>query len=121
MKKRTSKKKIVSSRMDEAKKHSEKKKAIMKRCDDIALVFISNDEVEGHDPFYMLDDLCPWNNLVEDDNVFDKLYEVLRICFALGYVVGQTVDMPNTDITPIQEFLRKEKALAFVPHERKAA
>ncbi len=67
--------------------------------------------------FSLIDRMVP---PVDSEEWDEQDCERMIVSFAFGYVVGQMLDMPDIDITPIKDLLRKEKVLVYMPHEKKA-
>lgn len=124
------KKEILSEKIERGKKNaqarrekSQKTKMIRDLCEKIAWKFIEpshNGEVDGPYPLQIVDEICPWENLVKDDQ-WDRLYDAMKTSFSFGYTLGQMLDVPGIDITPIKELLKERKVLLYLPHEKKAA
>jgi hypothetical protein len=108
------------------KERSRKTKMIRELCEAIAWRFIAASHeglVDGPYPLQIVDEICPWENLVsdDDDGKWDSLNRAMESSFAFGYVLGQMLDIPDIDITPIKELLKERKVLLYLPHEKKAA
>jgi hypothetical protein len=97
---------------------------IEKLCDKIAWLFempSNQGHVDGPELFNLIDKISPWQELIGDkDSDFDKLSTAMHVSFGFGYTLGQILDLPEVDITPIKDLLRKEKALIYLPHEKAA-
>lgn len=93
-------------------------------CEKVAWRFLAAShvgEVDGPYPLQLVDEICPWENLVGDgDGKWDKLYDAMKASFAFGYVLGQMLDISDIDITPIKDLLRERQVLLYLPRERKA-
>ena len=113
------------SRIQRANKNAQRMKVIKELCDKIAWLFDmpSNQGLsDGPELFNLIDEISPWQELMgDDDSDFDKLWTAMHVSFGFGYALGQMLDLPEIDVTPIKELLRKEKALIYLPHEKKAA
>lgn len=116
-----------NSKIEKAKKNLQKMKEVKECCTDIFWAFEgpgSGGTVEGPEVSILIDEIAPWQNLVKDtveDGPFTKLYDAIKVSFAMGYVIGQILDVPEIDTTPIQDLLREKKSLLYLPHKKKAA
>jgi hypothetical protein len=123
--KRKVKKESGSGRVRKAEERQKRIETVMETCKAIAWEFIAppnSGDAKGDPPLSILEDICPWEDLVnEDDGKWDRLYKAMQGAFGFGYVLGQMLDLPGVDITPVKDFLRERKGLIYVPHEKKAA
>ena len=116
-------------RIQKAKGNVSKTKVLRQLCEKIFDAFEMPGNncgvVEGPEPSVLIDELSPWQDLVpdtlEDPNPFEKLYQAIKVSFAIGYAIGQALDVPELDTTPILDFLREKKTLLYMPHDKKAA
>jgi hypothetical protein len=122
------KKEKLSEKIERAKENSLRTKTLRELCERIFDAFEmpggNNCVLEGPEPSVLIDELAPWQNLVPDsldENPFNNLYRAIKTSFAIGYVVGQALDVPEIDTKPILDFLREKKSLLYLPHEKKAA
>lgn len=107
------------------RKETQKAKAIRDLCDKISWRFDVGSHQGNVDGPYILglvnEKIAPWEKLVDGDNEWNRLYEAMKTSFGFGYVLGQLLDIPDINITPIKDLLRKEKILLYMPRENKAA
>ena len=124
------KKEKLSKKIERAKGNLSRTKALKELCERIFDAFEmpgnNTGVVEGPEPSVLIDMLAPWQDLVPDNtlegpNPFDNLYQAIKVSFALGYVIGQALDVPEIDTKPILDFLKEKKSLLYLPHEKKAA
>lgn len=122
------KKESISSKIEKTKENLSKTKTLRELCERIFDAFempgFNTGALEGPEPSVLIDELAPWQNLVPDTlkspSPFENLYQAIKVSFAIGYAVGQMLDIPEIDITPIKELLREKKSLLYVPHEKAA-
>jgi len=115
-----------NSKIKKAKENLEKMKVVKDRCSEIFYAFEcpGGGEIEGPELSILTDEITPWQDLVTDtieNSPFTRLFDALKVSFAMGYVIGQMLDVPEIDTTPIQELLREKKSLLYLPHKKKAA
>ena len=129
------KKESGSSRIEKAEgnirtqraERTQKTKAIRDLCGKIVWRFDAGShysEVDGPYVLGLVDQkIAPWEYLAgdDDDKGWDRLYEAMKTSFGFGYALGQMLDIPDIDITPIKDFLRKERILLYLPRKKKAA
>jgi hypothetical protein len=81
-------------------------------------------DVAGIQASVIIDEIAPWQDLVEDtveEGRFDRFYNAIQTSFAIGYVVGQMLDVTDIDTRLVEDFLREKKSLLYLPHKKKAA
>jgi len=122
------KKEKLSEKIKRVKGSSLRNKMVKDVCEEIAWRFIEATHecrLDGRAPLSVVEKISPWEHLVGDDDDSDKkwddLYNAMKISFSFGYVLGQLFDIPDIDITPIKELLKKENVCLYMPHEKKAA
>ena len=118
------KKETVSEKIEKAKASLLRTKVLKELCENIFEAFeipAGNTDAFELYPSSLMDQVSPWTNLSKSDENFDKLYDAIKVSFAFGYAVGQALDVPELDSTPILDFLREKKSLLYLPHRKKAA
>ena len=115
-----------SSRMKRVSEKEVARRRIRELCEKIVWLFDlpANQGIEGSEVEIstLIDKISPWQNIPHDtDEEFEKFWSAIKVSFGFGYALGQMLDLPDIDITPIKELLREKKALLYMPHERKAA
>jgi hypothetical protein len=115
----------VSDRIKKVNEAAKKWKAIRKLCDKMVWFFDMpcNQGMEGSEIELssLIDEISPWQNIDHNDEEFSRLWSAVKVSFGFGYALGQMLDLPDIDITPIKELLREKRALLYMPHEKKAA
>ena len=114
------KKEKVSEKIEKIKRVSSRIKIVRELCETVFDEFeMPKSGFHSRSmPSVSIDELAPWQNLVEDDRVFENLYRAIKVSFAMGYVVGQALDVPDIDTTPVLDFLRERKSLLYLPHKK---
>lgn len=118
------KKEKLSEKIERIKKNPSRIKVVKELCEKIFDAFEMPGDDEGSRPSVLIDELASWQDIVPDtiaNERFEDLYRAIKTAFAMGYVTGQILDLPDIDISPIKDFLREKKALLYMPHEKKAA
>ena len=117
-------KKSGSDKIRKAEEKNRKAKIVRELCDKIVWYFDmpSNQGLTcGPELSNVIDKVSPWQREASDeDGKFEKIWEGVKVSFGFGYALGRMLDIPDIDVTPIEDFLREEKALLYLPH-RKAA
>lgn len=123
-------KKADPARIKEAKENMIRMEKVKVTCGKILSTFETDGEAREDDLLALVEQIGPWQDIpfndkwgasTEQNDLFDRLYEAMQVCFGFGYTVGQMLDVPGVDTTPIQEFLRERKSLLYFPHKKKAA
>jgi len=116
----------ISDRIRKVKEAAEKWKAIRELCNKMVWFFDMpcNQGLEGSEIELsnLIEEISPWQHQVSDeDGKFEKVWDGVKLSFGFGYALGQMLDLPDIDITPIKELLKERKVLLYLPHEKKAA
>ncbi len=126
------KKKVKESgpdRIQKAKENLSKVKSVRDLCEKIVDAFECpglDGTVEGPEISELVNELTPWQSISPDnmkkerDEGFSRLWEAIKVSFAIGYVVGQALDVPEIDTAPILDFLREKKSILYLPHKKAA-
>ncbi len=123
------KKQNLSEKIERAKGASSRTKAVKDLCEKITTAFECpgfDGNVEGPEISELINQLTPWQSISpedmkkDNDNGFGRLWEAIRVSFGLGYVVGQALDVPEIDTTPVLDFLREKRSILYLPHKKAA-
>jgi hypothetical protein len=111
-----------SSRIQKVEEKAQKAKVIKDLCNRIVWLFnmpanqgLDGSEVELSN---LIDEIAPWQKWAGNDENFGRLYEAMKVSFGFGFALGQMLDLPEIDISPIKDVLRERKALLYMPHEK---
>ncbi len=78
--------------------------------------------VEGPEISKLIDELAPWWEAAykKEKEGFSAFYESIEVAFAIGFCVGQSLDVPEINTTPVLDFLRENKSVLYLPHKKAA-
>ena len=120
------KKESGPDRIQRAQEEARKAKVIRDLCDRIIWLFDmpANQGMDGSEIEIsnLIEKISPWQSKVSnDDAIWEALWQSYKVAFGFGYALGQMLDLPDIDITPIKELLKEKRGVLYMPHEKKAA
>ena len=121
----------IRIRVQNADKKTQKAKVIRELCNEMVWLFDmpANQGMDGSEIMIsnLIDEIAPWQKEIgeedgslSEDSKFVRVWEGIKVSFGFGYALGQMLDLPEIDITPIKDLLRDRRALLYMPHEKAA-
>lgn len=102
------------------------KKEILEACEEVFFSFDSLTNLHDSTQF----DQGRLTNLIgefvpfppeEEERAREDWFKTINLAFALGFVIGQEIDLKSSAVLKLRELLREKSLLAYFPRKREAA